>query len=81
MDYVLYGALIVGLIAGGIIVARSPTFWIGFGKAALLAVLPSIIKVVSPRDITKEEKDRIARGEEPGIAGQNTRNNDGMHHK
>jgi hypothetical protein len=80
-DALLYLAAIIGVGAAAFIVARSPTFWLGMGAAILKAAWPYLLKAVKPKDYTKEQLDKIARGEEPGAAGQNTHNNDGMHHK
>ena len=51
IELLLLAAILLGLVAGGILVARSPTFWIGFGVALFKAVLPLLAK-----RMTKEEE-------------------------
>ena len=81
MNYAIYGILIVSGLGVAYVVLRSPAFWLGMAKELFLAMLPGIMKAIAPKDMTKDEKGRIDRAQEPGLAGQNTRNNDGMHHK
>lgn len=46
----------IGIGAGGFVVARSPTFWIGFGKEMLSKILPVLISFVLKRKSPEEEK-------------------------
>lgn len=59
---------------------NTPDLWIALLKAAFGALVPSILLIIKPKDYTKEQLDRIARGQEPGAAGQ-VKNDDGFHHK
>lgn len=47
--------LFVGLGSGAFLVAQRPSFWIGLGKAALVAALPALIKYVSQRMTPEQE--------------------------
>lgn len=80
-DVLLYLAAIVGVAAAAFIVARSPAFWWGMALTIFKSAWPYLLMAVKPKDYTKEQLDRIARGQEPGAAGQNIRNDDGFHHK
>ena len=79
-DVLLYLAAIIGVAAAVYIVARSPAFWWGMALAILKSAWPYLLIAVKPKDYTKEQLDRIARGQEPGAAGQ-VKNDDGFHHK
>ena len=79
-DALLYLAAIIGVAAAVYIVARSPVFWWGMALAILKSAWPYLLIAVKPKDYTKEQLDRIARGQEPGAAGQ-VKNDDGFHHK
>ncbi len=50
-DAALFSVLLLGLFAGGFMVARSPTFWISVGGELLKALLPLITK-----RMTREEE-------------------------
>lgn len=43
-------ALMLGLFAGGVLVARSPTFWFGLGTVMFKAALPYLLKRMSPEE-------------------------------
>jgi hypothetical protein len=45
-------SLVLGVFAGGILIARSPTFWIGIGSVMFRAALPFLFK----RMTLKEEE-------------------------
>lgn len=59
--------LLIGIGAGGFLVAQRPTFWLGLASASLKAVLPFIVKYVGKRMSPEKEKewhDCIRRGGE-----------------
>lgn len=56
MDYALYAIAALGLAAGGFVVARSPAFWIDFGKEIFKRLLPDFLKAIAPKDLTEEQK-------------------------
>lgn len=49
IDAALFLALLLGLGAGGFMVARSPVFWIGFGKALFAALAPAVFAYITKR--------------------------------
>jgi hypothetical protein len=55
--------LLIGIGAGGYLVAQRPSFWWGLGVAAFRAALPFILKRMSPEK-EKEWQDCIRRGGE-----------------
>lgn len=65
MEYLLYGVVLLGAFAGAFLFFRSPTAYIGLGKAILSALLPSIIKAVAPKDLTEEQREKIRMGQDP----------------
>lgn len=48
IDAALFAALLLGLAAGGFMVARSPVFWVGLGKEVFRGMLPIIFKRMTP---------------------------------
>jgi hypothetical protein len=64
-DALLLGATIIGVCAAAIMVARSPSFWVGLAKIVLGQLMPNIWKIVKPKNLTKEQLDKIARGQDP----------------
>jgi hypothetical protein len=50
IEPVLILAVILGLFAGAILVARSPTFWVGLGAVIFKALLPFILKRMPPEE-------------------------------
>jgi hypothetical protein len=60
---------------------QSPDFYLRAATAVWRLVKPYVLKGLAPKDFTPEQRERLDRGQEPGSAGQNTRNNDGFHHK
>lgn len=64
MEYLLYGVVLLGAFAGAFLFFRSPTAYIGLGKA-ILSALPSIIKAVAPKDFTEEQREKIRMGQDP----------------
>jgi hypothetical protein len=66
-------ALVVGVLlgagCGAALVVRSPTFWLDLGKAAVIAALPEIARVLTTRMSPNEEREmreayRAGRGDE-----------------
>ena len=58
-------AFIIGIAGGGVLVARSPSFWIAFGTQLFRKVLPVVIAFVLKRKSPEEEKkwrDEYAKG-------------------
>lgn len=49
-------AFIIGIAGGGVLVARSPSFWIAFGTQLFQKVLPYVIKFIMKRKSPEEEK-------------------------
>lgn len=64
-DLLLLLATMMGVGAAAFMVARSPLFWIGPVKVVLGRLTPQIWKIVKPKNFTKEQLDKIARGEDP----------------
>lgn len=48
IDAALLAALLLGLVAGGFMVARSPVFWIGLAKEVVRGMLPIMLKRMTP---------------------------------
>lgn len=70
LDYVLLAAFIIGLAAGGYMVARSPTFWVGLVMVILQRAWPYLRQLIaylklpmSPEDQKRWEQS-IRRAEE-----------------
>jgi hypothetical protein len=64
-DALLLGATMIGVCAAAFMVARSPHFWIGLARVVLPQLIPDIWKMVKPKNFTKEQLDKIARGQDP----------------
>ena len=63
LEIVAIAALLVGVGAGGYLVARRPTFWVGLGAAVFKSLLPHL----ATRMTAEEEKayqDCVRRGGE-----------------
>lgn len=78
-DYLLLAAFIIGLAAGGLLVARSPTFWAGLVIVALQRAWPYLVKLfvylrlpMSPKDEEKWHQ-AIRRAEEWDFARKKPR--------
>jgi hypothetical protein len=56
LEALLIGAVILGLFAGGVLVARSPSFWIGLVTVMIQAALPIIAKRMDPEDEARWRK-------------------------
>lgn len=65
-DYLLYAAALIGVAAAAFLVARSPAFWVGLAKVAIMALLPFILKR-KPPDEEALWGEAVLRGEDPGI--------------
>lgn len=55
--------LLIGIGAGGFLVAQRPSFWLGLGTAMFKAALPFLMKRMSPEK-EQEWRDCIRRGGE-----------------
>ena len=55
--------LLVGIGAGGFLVAQRPTFWLGMASAVFMAVLPHLAKRMTPEQ-EKAMQDCLRRGGE-----------------
>ena len=64
-DALLLIATMIGVGAAAFLVARSPSFWIGLIKVVLVQLMPNIRKMIKPKNLTKAQLDKIARGEDP----------------
>lgn len=62
-DAALFAVVLLGLFAGGFMVARSPTFWVGVGQEIIKSVIPIIAKRMPPEE-EQEWRDCIRRGGE-----------------
>lgn len=58
LDYVLLAAFIIGLAAGGYLMARSPAFWVGLVMVILQRAWPYLSKPLSPEDQKKLDQSR-----------------------
>lgn len=63
LDYVLLAAFIIGLAAGGYLMARSPAFWVGLVMVILQRAWPYLSKPLSPENRARWHK-TIRRAEE-----------------
>jgi hypothetical protein len=64
-DALILVAAMLGVAAASFLVARSPSFWIGLGKVVVTALLPKFLKAIRPKSSTKDQRDKIAQGEDP----------------
>lgn len=58
-------AFIIGIAGGGVLVARSPSFWIAFGTQLFRKAFPVIVAFILKRKSPEEEKkwrDEYAKG-------------------
>jgi hypothetical protein len=62
IEPVLILSLILGLFAGGVLVARSPTFWIGLGTVLFKAALPYLLKRMPPEEEAEWRKCQLRGG-------------------
>jgi hypothetical protein len=65
LDYVLLAAFILGLVAGGFLMARYPAFWVGLAMVTLQRAWPYLVKLfaylklpLSPEDQKKLDQSR-----------------------
>lgn len=55
----LIGLLVIvalGLFVGVVLAARNPAFWVGFGKAVLVAAMPKLVEFVTRRMPPEQEQ-------------------------
>lgn len=75
VELISIGLIAVGLIAGAVLVAQRPSFWIGFGQRLLAIALPFIWKFIakrmSPEDEAKWRKEQLT-GVKPPKTGVTT---------
>ena len=64
-DALLLLAIMIGVGAAAFLVARSPSFWIGLSEVVMVQLFPAVLKIFRPKNLTKEQLDKIARGEDP----------------
>jgi hypothetical protein len=61
IEYLLYGAVLLGLAAGAFIVAQRPSFWAGFAVVIFKAALPIILRRKSADD-ERKWRDSLSHG-------------------
>ncbi len=64
-DALLLMATMIGVGAAAFLVARSPSFWIGLIGIVLSQFVPNIKNIIRPKNLSKEQLDKIARGQDP----------------
>lgn len=61
-DYLLYACFCIGLVAGGILFARSSTFWVGLGIVVIKRAWPFVLRylaaTLSPDNLKKLDATR-----------------------
>lgn len=65
IEPLLIAAAVLGICAGGVLVARSPAFWIGMAKVILTNAWPYLVRWLKPA--SPEELKRLDEG--PGRSG------------
>lgn len=63
IDIALFVAVLIGVAAGGFLVARSPAFWVGMGLEVFRRLMPILMKRMPPEK-EAEWRDCIRRGGE-----------------
>jgi hypothetical protein len=63
LEIAAIAALLVGVGAGGYLVARRPTFWVGLGVAVFKSLLPHLAKRMTAEE-EKAFQDCVRRGGE-----------------
>jgi hypothetical protein len=63
IEVALIAAVLTGLVAGGVLAAQRPSFWLGLGTVMFRAALPFLLKRMPPEK-EKEWRDCIRRGGE-----------------
>lgn len=63
IEVALIVAVLTGLIAGGVLAAQRPSFWLGLGTVMFRAALPFLLKRMPPEK-EQEWRDCIRRGGE-----------------
>lgn len=66
IDGLLLAAAVLGFAAGGFLVARSPSFWIGLGTVLLKSAWPFIVKRKPPEE-EKKWRERQRGANPPGM--------------
>ena len=64
-DWLVYAAVLIGIGGAAFMVARSPSFWIGFAEA----MLPIIIKLAAKR-MPPDEEAQLRELQARGASGQ-----------
>ena len=64
-DLILLIAMMMGVGAAAFLAARSPAFWFGIFKLGVAAMMPKILQAIRPKNFTKEQLEKIDRGEDP----------------
>ena len=64
-DLALLIAEMFGVSAAAFLVARSPAFWFGIFKLGFSALMPKVWRIIRPKNFTKEQLEKIARGQDP----------------
>lgn len=64
-DSLLLIATMIGVCAAAFMVARLPSFWVGLVEIVLGQLRPHIWKIIKPKNFTKEQLDKIAKGQDP----------------
>lgn len=64
-DAALVLVALCGMGAAALLAARSPRFWQKVAQDAVTAMLPKFLSPFRPKTLTKQELERVARGEEP----------------
>jgi hypothetical protein len=64
-DALLLLATMIGVGAAAFLVARSPIFWIGLIRIVLSQLIPNIKNMIKPKNLSKDQLDKIARGQDP----------------
>lgn len=63
IDVALFIAALIGLAAGGFLVARSPSFWVGMAIVVWIKLKPFVLARLPPED-EKKLQDAYRRGED-----------------
>lgn len=56
IEAVLLAAALIGVVAGGFLVAQRPSFWFGLGTVMFRAGMPHLIKHITKRMPPEEEE-------------------------
>lgn len=65
IDIALFIAVLIGVAAGGFLVARSPAFWVGMAVEVFRRLLPTLMKRMPPeKEAEWRAAQRSGRGDE-----------------